>query len=196
MSPSSSRNFSKSSRMVSTRVFKRTMRFLMRRILSSRSVVTCCQSASMLVHEPNMMLMNSEKALWMSKQSHKPQFAAHTQMLHASIAVAKKMCKNRATYLTVCTVGLLSTGSPALHSSSVIPDSLAQTYRRHASSDPKQDCAARHRRETATENCAMCHRSHGAYQTQNFTCLPGQGCTVSSTTSRAFSSKGVSSYDL
>ena len=41
MSPSSSRNFSSSSRIVSTLVFKRTMRFLMRRILSSNNVVTC-----------------------------------------------------------------------------------------------------------------------------------------------------------
>ncbi len=41
MSPSSSRNFSSSSRIVSTLVFNRTMRFLIRRILSSNNVVTC-----------------------------------------------------------------------------------------------------------------------------------------------------------
>ena len=41
MSPSSSRNFSSSSLIVSTRVFSRTMRVLMRRILSRSKVVTC-----------------------------------------------------------------------------------------------------------------------------------------------------------
>ena len=98
--------------------------------------------------------------------------------------------RNRAIDLTVCTVGLLRTGSPALHSSSVIPDSFAQTCRSRASSgEPNytQDYAEG-REATATEKAAQC---------SIFDCNARQrDYTVSSTASSALSSKGVSSYDL
>ena len=60
--------------------------------------------------------------------------------------------------LTVCTVGLLRTGSPALHSSSVIPDNFAQTCKIRASKGAPgciQDYAEG-REMTATEQTAQC----------------------------------------
>ena len=127
MSPSSSRNFSRSWRMVSTRVFNRTMRFLMRRILSSRRVVTCHHSSSMLAHLLYVMLMNNKSLASDTGRQHHLQLTWQPCMQAWRKQV--KASRNRATDLTVCTVGLLRTGSPALHSSSVIPDSFAQTCR-------------------------------------------------------------------